>query len=493
VDAARDDLQRAARRTSFENEITAARFTEASTQLAALPALREELLAGRVDAPAALVRYTEIIGALVNFERSVAAEVIDPVLATTAVALHDVELAKEEVRYQQALVGIGLARGGLLENERLALSASAGRLADRTAEFHLDAAPAQRQHFTTLMAGAEVEARNVLVGLATSTAARTPLPIDPADWNANSESTVDRLTAMSGILGNQIEYRSAALRNEASDGAGIASVILLIALVVAGAVMLVIGRHLLRSLNQLRHAALDVAEHGLPEAVERIRGGGDGQEPVVEPVAVRSADEVGQVARAFDAVHRQALRLATEQAGLRARYGDVFVNLSRRSQGLVQRQLHLLERLERDEEDPEQLATLFHLDNLATRMRRNNENLMVLSGGDLGRRNQRPATLADLLRAAVSEIEQYQRVVMLPPPDVQIVGWWPSCWTTRPRSPRRAPRSPSPATRSPTGRCASRCSTRASGWLRRNWRRPTPSWPTRAPWTCPPRAGWACS
>jgi anti-sigma regulatory factor (Ser/Thr protein kinase) len=117
------------------------------------------------------------------------------------------------------------------------------------------------------------------------------------------------------------------------------------------------------------------------------------------------------------------LRLATEQAGLRARYSDVFVNLSRRSQGLVQRQLQLLERLERDEEDAEQLATLFQLDHLATRMRRNNENLMVLSGSELGRRNQRPATLADLLRAAVSEIEQYERVVMLPPTAVLIVGY----------------------------------------------------------------------
>jgi anti-sigma regulatory factor (Ser/Thr protein kinase) len=134
-------------------------------------------------------------------------------------------------------------------------------------------------------------------------------------------------------------------------------------------------------------------------------------------------DEVGQVARAFDAVQRQALKLATEQAGLRAKYSSVFVNLSRRSQSLVQRQLQLLERLERDEEDADQLATLFQLDHLATRMRRNNENLMVLSGSDVVRRNQRPASLADLLRASVSEIEQYQRVVMLPPPDVQVVGY----------------------------------------------------------------------
>ncbi|HEV2781010.1 MAG TPA: nitrate- and nitrite sensing domain-containing protein [Actinophytocola sp.] len=423
VNTTRDALLRAARRASFHNEITSTRFAEVSTQLAGLPALREELAGGQLDAPAALVRYTAVIGALANFDRAAMAEVIDPALAATAIALHDLELAREEIRYQQALVGIGLARGGLTADELAALHASRSRLADRTAEFRLDATPAQRQDYARLVAGPEIEARENLAGLAAAAPPGAPVPVGPAEWSSATEQAAARLGALAATLGAQLDSRSTALQNEASDGAGVASVILLLALVVAGAVMIVIGRHLLRSLNLLRHSALDVAEHGLPDAVERIRDGGDGQQPVVEPVPVRSADEVGQVARAFDAVHRQALRLATEQAGLRARYGDVFVNLSRRSQGLVQRQLQLLERLERDEEDPEQLATLFQLDHLATRMRRNNENLMVLSGSELGRRNQRPATLADLLRAAVSEIEQYQRVVMLPPPDVRIVGY----------------------------------------------------------------------
>jgi hypothetical protein len=168
---------------------------------------------------------------------------------------------------------------------------------------------------------------------------------------------------------------------------------------------------------------LEVADHKLPEAVAGLRAGAL-LPPLVEPVPVHTSDEFGQVARAFDAVQDQALRLAAEQAHLRASYGDVFVNLSRRSQGLVQRQLHLLDRLERDEEDPDQLATLFQLDHLATRMRRNNENLMVLSSGnELARRAGPPVQLADLLRAAVSEIEQYQRVTVQPPPALTVVGY----------------------------------------------------------------------
>ena len=423
VDVARTALMRAAHRARFHNEITSARFDEVTARLDELAGLRNTAAAAGIDAPVTLARYSMIIGALLNFDRAAAAEVIDPALAGTAVALHDLQMATEEARYQQALVGIGLARGGLTDVERAELHASMGRLDDRTADFRLDANPAQQQEYGRLVTGSGVQNREQLAKTAGETPPGTRLPVDASDWNLSSEYTAGRTAAMATTLGNQIGERSARLQDQASTGAGVASVILLIALIVAGVVMFAIGRHLLRSLNVLRHSALDVAEHALPRAVERIRDAGEHAKPVLRPVPVTSTDEVGQVARAFEAVHRQALRLATEQAGLRARYSDVFVNLSRRSQGLVQRQLQLLERLERDEEDAEQLATLFQLDHLATRMRRNNENLMVLSGSELGRRNQRPATLADLLRAAVSEIEQFERVVMLPPTPVLIVGY----------------------------------------------------------------------
>ncbi|TVT13532.1 hypothetical protein FNH05_37635, partial [Amycolatopsis rhizosphaerae] len=159
-----------------------------------------------------------------------------------------------------------------------------------------------------------------------------------------------------------------------------------------------------------------------PEAVQNIQEGRE-QSAAVQPVAVGTTDEIGEVAKAFDEVHSQALRLAIEQAGMRTAYSSVFINLSRRSQSLVQRQLQLIERLERDEEDADQLATLFQLDHLATRMRRNNENLMVLSGAEPGRRSGQPVSTTDVLRAAASEIEQYQRVVVQTPPDARIVGY----------------------------------------------------------------------
>jgi Histidine kinase-, DNA gyrase B-, and HSP90-like ATPase len=139
-------------------------------------------------------------------------------------------------------------------------------------------------------------------------------------------------------------------------------------------------------------------------------------------VPVDTREEIGQVARAFDEVHSQAVRLATEQAQLRANVNDIFVNLSRRTQGLVERQLKLIDRLESGEQDPQQLDNLFQLDHLATRMRRNSENLLVLAGTDAANRSSRPVRLVDVLRAAVSEVEQYQRLVLQQPPAVLVLG-----------------------------------------------------------------------
>src|SRR2546423_4131014 len=115
-----------------------------------------------MDAPSALGTYTVIIGALLNFDRAATAEVIDPALAGTAVALHDMEMATEEIRYQQALVGIGLTRGRLTDVELAELHASMGRMDDRFAEFRLDASPAQQQDYARLVTGSGVESRERL-------------------------------------------------------------------------------------------------------------------------------------------------------------------------------------------------------------------------------------------------------------------------------------------------------------------------------------------
>jgi signal transduction histidine kinase len=420
TDHAKEEFLRATGRVTLDHEAGAARYADVLTWLDELTDVREQAAEPGFDAANAVTRYSAVVDALLRFDRTMSAETIDPTLASTASALYDLEEIKEEVSYQEVVIAVGIVRGRLTGPEVEALGESMNRQADRLSDYYAVTGTTRGQFYDDTLGGTGIASRNNVVAAAATHPAGTPIAATVRDWQDGSALTVSRIGEVSQLFATDLRDRSAALQDEASDAAGLAAVILLMAL----AVMFFVGRHLLTSLARLRRGALDVAQKALPDAVARIRDSGENSEDIdLPPVAVTSMDEVGQVARAFDAVQRQALRLATEQAGLRAKYSDMFVNLSRRSQGLVQRQLQLLERLERDEEDPEQLATLFQLDHLATRMRRNNENLMVLSGGEVGRRSQRPTSLADLLRASVSEIEQYKRVVLLPPPSVEVVGY----------------------------------------------------------------------
>jgi signal transduction histidine kinase len=147
-----------------------------------------------------------------------------------------------------------------------------------------------------------------------------------------------------------------------------------------------------------------------------------GEDVEIQPIDVTSTDEIGEVARAFDQVHREAVRLAAHEARLRGNLSAMFVNLSRRSQMLVERQLGIIESLEQSEQDPDRLSTLFRLDHLATRMRRNSENLLVLAGHEDPRKWSQPVPLVNVVRAAISEIEQYERIVVNIEPGVLITG-----------------------------------------------------------------------
>ena len=179
-----------------------------------------------------------------------------------------------------------------------------------------------------------------------------------------------------------------------------------------------VARSMARSLRDLRQGALAVAQYGLPQAVARLRDPALSAHlspagvalQIAEPLPVRSKDEFGQVTEAFNAVHLEAVRTAAEQAALRSSVATMFVNLARRSQILVDRLIGHLDRLERGEQDPDRLSELFQLDHLATRMRRNDENLLVLAGADSTRIQREPAALMDVLRAAQSEVEHYTRI-----------------------------------------------------------------------------------
>lgn len=193
--------------------------------------------------------------------------------------------------------------------------------------------------------------------------------------------------------------------------AGIALAALLLALLVTS----VASRSITRPLRSLRTQAEEMAGTRLPTAVRQILETPPGEDvviPEVEPITVDTRDEVAEVAAALSAVQASAVDLAVEQAVLRRNISDSYINLGRRNQNLLSRQLDFITELERNEADPDTLEGLFRLDHLATRMRRNAESLLVLAGIEPPRQWAAPVQLSDVVRAALGEVEDYHRVVV---------------------------------------------------------------------------------
>ncbi|MEH0542207.1 nitrate- and nitrite sensing domain-containing protein [Streptomyces sp. B21-105] len=202
-----------------------------------------------------------------------------------------------------------------------------------------------------------------------------------------------------------------------------AAVLLGLAAVVASLVISVrIGRGLVVELVSLRNSALEIARRKLPEAMGKLRAGEEIDVHAEAPPGPPSEDETGQVAEALNTVHRAALRAAVERAELASGISGVFVNLARRSQVLVHRQLSLLDSMERRSDDPNELSDLFRLDHLTTRMRRHAESLIILSGAAPGRAWRMPVSLTNVIRAAVSEVEDYARVEVRQLPEAAVIG-----------------------------------------------------------------------
>jgi signal transduction histidine kinase len=244
-----------------------------------------------------------------------------------------------------------------------------------------------------------------------------------ANVNDDMSFTIGKVRKVADGLTGNISGLANTSRNNASTGLLVTSLVTLLLLLVVALVSTIVARSLIRPLRKLRADALDVAGNRLPEMVRRLsqsEGADEGVE--IEPIGVTSTDEIGEVARAFDQVHREAVRLAADEAMLRGNLNAMFINLSRRSQSLIERQLSLIDSLEQSEQDSGRLSSLFRLDHLATRMRRNSENLLVLAGHEVTRRWSQPVPLVDVLRAAISEIEQYERVVLNVQPGIVVVG-----------------------------------------------------------------------
>ncbi|WP_280293207.1 sensor histidine kinase [Nocardia abscessus] len=247
------------------------------------------------------------------------------------------------------------------------------------------------------------------VALLTSPQAQTgQLPIGDL-----KKSLTDSLAVYEHVVGKStkdIDSAMQSLVSTAQRDAWTYTAVVIATILAALLLAVFVARSMIVPLHRLRLAALRVAESDLPHEVAQLRNGASPEEVPLEPMPVRSTEEIGQLARAVDDIHGQALRLASDQAKMRSQVNDMFETLARRSKSLVDHQLTLIEAMEYDEKDPRLLENLFRLDHLAARMRRNGDNLLILAGTRQRRAKSAPVEIADVLRAAISEVEDYERV-----------------------------------------------------------------------------------
>jgi signal transduction histidine kinase len=256
---------------------------------------------------------------------------------------------------------------------------------------------------------------------------RMAIMSDPTSLLVNNPALLKSIQTTDAIAAQVIKDTTALVTKAVEDqarsrhDAAIRDTVLVVAAIVAAlAIVLLVARSLIQPLRVLRDSALKVAHEDLEREITRVRAG-DEQPP--KPLPVYTTEEIGQVAHAVDELHTQALLLAGDEARLRLLVNDMFETMSRRNRSLVDQQLSLIDRLERNEEDPDRLDSLFRLDHLASRMRRNGANLLVLADAQSARGEQRtPVPLSSVINAANSEVEDYRRVETSMVPDCTITG-----------------------------------------------------------------------
>ncbi|MFF3768773.1 nitrate- and nitrite sensing domain-containing protein [Streptomyces sp. NPDC002232] len=408
--------------------------SQIASQVTELHSIRGSAYEKGVSHSVTVEAYSRLIRSLLSLSQDMAQATSNPEMIKRTRALAAFSSAKEYASIQQAIIAAALppsdrTSGKLQQGDRLygeaALNSEGVELKSFQAIYESTGGDAAERTESLNNGDPSINAANKYAERVLN--ADNAMPDGPRRGHLNfTDEYSTKITAMNrierGLLGD-METMARELKQESQRDAIINGALILLVLGVSLIGAFVVARSMIRSLRRLQDTATKVAQDRLPELVKQLSES-DPQDvdTSVESVGVHSRDEIGQVAAAFDDVHREAVRLAAEQALLRGNVNAMFTNLSRRSQGLIQRQLSLISELESREADPDQLSSLFKLDHLATRMRRNGENLLVLAGEEPGRRWTRPVPLVDVLRAAASEVEQYERIELAAVPATEVAG-----------------------------------------------------------------------
>ncbi len=398
--------------------------------ITSLTELRDTAQTSR-SALAVIADYAVPINGMLALNGQIAQGANDPALTNDVQTLNSLSREKDQVAQQRAILFHAFTKGAFDNAEQEALvTVVAGQGADATA-FDATATPAEQSAFTRVVAGPLVKKAVNIEQYVVSTgsldigngALNISARAAPGQWYSAMSDTIDRMQTVELGVARNIVARAQVLQRGAERSALFIGILVAVILILVLIATFAVARSLVLPLRRLREGALDIATVQLPERVRQL---GETPDPAasleVAPIDVLSVDEIGQVARAFDQVHSEAVRLAGNEALLRRSFNAMFVSLSRRSQSLIERLVRMIDSLEQNEEDPGRLSNLFAMDHLVTRMRRNSENLLLLAGHEGARKWSEPVPLTDVARAAISEIEQYNRVALRIQPGVMVSG-----------------------------------------------------------------------
>ena len=373
--------------------------------------------------------YGELLQSLLAVIADIGAEPGGKDVKADIAVLVEISRAKEAASQSTSLLFAALINRKFGPGEYQRFATLVGEEASSVARFDSTASPAQQILLEHKVAGASNSSLAEVMRQAALAGPEQPPALSPTVWLQTMSQKVAQFHQVELRVAADAAAAATADRNAAVRQTAVTTIAMLLVVALAVGLSLLLARSMAQPLYVLERAARDVAEQHLPGVVERLqRPDAQVDEASLEAMAttravpVRSHDEIGRVAEAFNSVHQVAIRTAAQQAALRSSIGSMFLNLARRSQRLVDRQLELIDDLEREEADPDALENLFKLDHLATRMRRNAEDLIVLSGAEPPRRWSDSVPLSQVVRGAVAEVEDYQRIELLPIDDVGVVG-----------------------------------------------------------------------
>ncbi|MYR94633.1 MULTISPECIES: sensor histidine kinase [unclassified Streptomyces] len=338
-------------------------------------------------------------------------------------ALVGISRAREMLSREDALVASGLIAGRFTTAELRQIS---GLVAQRQVlyDVSLENLPAaERRRVEQFWSSPDAEplrtAEDTLIAAGPT---KRPGAVDTERWQQAAPPVLDRLADDSTEMGRRFQDRAEPVGHRVLAQAGIAGVLGFLALIVSIFVSVRIGRELVRDLSRLRKDAHEVSGVRLPSVMRRLAAGEQVDVETEAPHLTYERDEIGQVGQALNTLQRAAVEAAVKQADMRRGVSEVFVNLARRNQVLLHRQLTLLDTMERRTENSDELADLFRLDHLTTRMRRHAEGLVILSGAAPSRQWRKPIQLMDVVRAAVAEVEDYERIEVRRLPRIGVGG-----------------------------------------------------------------------